>query len=111
MIGLEYVLNKEEFEKGKVYDQLSAQQIGVNHMQVASMSASYDGKPGDYYVVDLYLIDKKAKDAIKCAIPAPTIHEASPSAAVSAIPTTVVISQPPVLSPAALLSPTASVTN
>jgi hypothetical protein len=107
VIGLEYVLNKEVFAIGKMYDELNTLQAGVNHMQVASMSAGYDGIPGDYYVVDLYVVDKKTQDAITCAVPSPTIPEASPSATVNVIPS-IVISAQPILSPAVVISPAPS---
>jgi hypothetical protein len=106
VIGLEYVLNKEVFDSGKIYDELNTLQAGVNHMQVASMSAGFDGIPGDYYVVDLYSVDKKAQETITCDVPSPTLPEASPSAEVSIFPSSK-LSQPPVISPAVIISPAA----
>lgn len=109
VVGVEYVLDQEEFTQGKIYEELAALTIQVNHMQVATLSASYDGKPGNYYSVNLFTVDKKTKDAIKCAAPIPTT-EASPSAAISTSPE--VSAQPssiPSAAPSLILSPSAAI--
>lgn len=88
VVGLEYVLSQEEFEQGKIYEDLASLNITVNHMQVASLSASYDGKPGNYYSVNLYTVDKQIRDTITCGVtePSPSIPDASSSASISTLP-------------------------
>ena len=110
VVGIEYVLNQEEFENKKVYEDLAAFNISINHVQVATLSANYEGKTGDFYSVNLFTVDKKTIDAVKCPAPIPTIVEASPSAAVSTIPQASSIpSAIPSTVPSLIISPSAAV--
>jgi hypothetical protein len=86
VVGIEYVLNQEDFTKGKVYENLDIYNSLVDHMQVATIPADYNGNAGTYYVVDLYFVDKKAQANIVCAIPSPIAPDASASADVSTNP-------------------------
>jgi hypothetical protein len=104
VVGLEYVLNQEDFNQGKAFEQLQTLDGTVNHMQVATMSADFNGKDGTYYVIDLYTVDKKTKDGIICNIPSPTVPAASPSADISSAPSATV-SQSPAEIPAVIPSP------
>jgi hypothetical protein len=100
VVGLEYVLNQEEFAKGKVYENLNAFNSLVDHMQVATMSADYNGKAGTYYVIDVYFVTKKAQADIACAIPSPEVSDATPSADISTFPEP---TEGPVISPAVVV--------
>lgn len=111
VVGLEYVLSEEDFNKGKIYDQLNTLDGTVNHMQVATMSADFSGKQGKYFVIDLYTVDQKTKQAIECDIPSPTIPEASPSATISSTPQVSTVPQTsPTLVPVVSQVPTVAAT-
>jgi hypothetical protein len=108
VVGLEYVMNQNDFAKGKVYENLNTYNSLVDHMQVATMSADYNGKSGTYYVVDLYFVDKKTQARIGCTVPSPETPDASASAEVSTFPT-VAPTEGQVLTPAIAIPSSAAV--
>jgi hypothetical protein len=115
VIGLEYVVKQDELAKGKTYDFLSALDIQVNHMNISSIKQGYDGTPGPFAVIDLYLVPKEVEQNIICPAPSftpdatPSAELASPSAGLNEIPILTPIALPK-LSPTKVQTPLLSPT-
>lgn len=90
VIGIEYMLGKEDFLGGKSYKDLAGEGVKVDHVNVGLLSQGHEGYPIPHYHVDLYTVSKEVEQAIVCApsastaTPSATINTASESATPSA---------------------------
>lgn len=66
VIGIEFMLSKEEFLSGKSYKYLSGLGIKVDHINIGLLSAGHEGYTAPHYHVDLYTVPKEVADTIKC---------------------------------------------
>lgn len=82
VIGLEYMLAKEDFLNGKSFEFLEGLDMKVDHVNVGLLSQGHEGYPVPHYHVDLYNVSKAEEKAIKCPS-APTSSLATPSAQVA----------------------------
>ncbi len=84
VIGIEFMLGKEDLLSGKSFKFLSGLEINVNHVNIGLLSAGHEGYTAPHYHVDLYLVDKTTESAITCpgapsAIPLSEIQSTSSS--------------------------------
>lgn len=66
VIGIEFMLGKEEFLSGKSFKFLSGLGMNVNHVNIGLLSEGHEGYTAPHYHVDLYLVDKEIESAIIC---------------------------------------------
>lgn len=85
VIGIEFMLDKDDFLQGKSYQFLSALNVQVNHVNIGFLSQGHEGYPIPHYHVDLYTVGKEEELAIKC--PTTSAQITLPPASSSALPT------------------------
>lgn len=66
VIGIEFMLSKDEFLSGKSYKFLTALGGKVDHLNVGLLSQGHEGYPIPHYHVDLYFVSKEVEQAITC---------------------------------------------
>lgn len=89
VIGIEFMLAKDEFLNGKSYKDLYASGIKVDHVNIGLLSQGHEGYPIPHYHVDIYTVPKETEEAIVCpggatATPSASLNPVSASA--SALP-------------------------
>lgn len=80
VIGLEYMLSKDEFLQGKSYKDLKALGLKVDHVNIGLLSQGHEGYTNSHYHVDMYTVGRSVEEAIKCQT------TTSPTASMSAMP-------------------------
>ncbi len=85
VIGIEYMLSKDEFLQGKSYKELAGQGVKVDHVNIGLLSEGHEGYEIPHFHVDMYTISYKQADAIVC----PKNANPNPIASSSAKPATV----------------------
>lgn len=94
VIGIEFMLSKEEFLSGKNYKYLSGLGIKVDHINIGFLSSGHEGYTSPHYHVDLYTVPKEEAEAITCdtrtsapsAIPANTATSSARPTSASPMP-------------------------
>lgn len=66
IIGIEYMLEKEDFMTGRSYDNLLAMNMQIDHMDTGLLSNGHIGFVKPHYHIDLYAVDRQFEDAIIC---------------------------------------------
>lgn len=66
VIGVEYMLAKDEFLSGKSYDNLLALGIKVDHVRIGFLSNGHEGYPVPHYHVFLYTVTADVEQNIIC---------------------------------------------
>jgi hypothetical protein len=66
VVGIEYMVEKNEFLKGEGMKYLSAKDATVDHVNVGILEEGHAGFPGQHFHVDLYTISRQMADAITC---------------------------------------------
>lgn len=88
VIGIEYMLGKDEFLEGKSYKYLHGAGVKVNYVNVGLVSQGHEGYVQPHYHVDLFVVNKEIPESIKCptmngstqiATPEATITQPSPT--------------------------------
>lgn len=77
IIGIEFMLSRDDFLQGKDYKYLSGLGVVVDHVNVGLLSAGHEGYTAPHYHVDLYTIPREEASQIVCP------QTASPTAAVA----------------------------
>lgn len=67
VIGIEYMLGKDDFLGGKSYKDLAGEGLKVDHVNVGLLSQGHEGYPVPHYHVDMYTVSKDVEEAIVCA--------------------------------------------
>lgn len=80
VIGIEYMLSKDEFLQGKSYKFLNGLGAKVNYVNVGLISQGHEGYPQPHYHVDLYVVNKDIPESIKCQTTAAPAQTATPEA-------------------------------
>jgi len=83
IVGIEYMLSKEEFLNGKSFKYLSAANAQVDHVNIGLVSEGHEGYAVQHFHVDMYTVPQSVEDAIVCPKSAATLQ---PTASVSAEP-------------------------
>lgn len=96
VIGLEYEIDQDEFTKGKIYKDLAALNLQVNHITAGFLPDGHEGLAKPHSYIDLYLVDTKTEQAIICPSQAEPTTQASLSANLTITP---ISSTSPALSP------------
>ncbi len=86
VIGLEYLLNQDQYTQGRDYPNLQTLNMHINHMRVTFSPVQMQGNSSSQYHLDLYLVDKKTEDAITCNQTVPLTPQASPSGILESTP-------------------------
>ncbi len=88
VIGLEFMLGKDEFLQGKNYENLQGLGMKVDHVSIGLLSQGHEGYTAPHYHVDFYNVSREIKDAITCPTNAnsPTTPSSSSSATPNATP-------------------------
>jgi hypothetical protein len=86
VIGIEYMLSKDEFLAGKSYSQLAGIGVKVNHVNIGLLSQGHEGYESPHFHVDMYTIPSSEADTIVC--PKNPNATPTPSATSSAQPAT-----------------------
>lgn len=86
VIGIEYMLNKDEFNSGKSFVALAGLGVLLNHVNIGFMPMGHAGNPVPHYHIDMYSTDKLTEQQIKCASSMNT-EMSSPSATMSPMAT------------------------
>lgn len=81
VIGVEFMLAKDDFLSGKSFKYLAGLGIKVDHVNIGLLSQGHEGYPVPHYHVDVYAISKAEEDAIIC--PGSSTSTATPSATLS----------------------------
>ncbi len=68
VIGIEFMLDKDDFLKGESYKYLDGKEIKINHVNIGLLSQGHGGFVQPHYHVDLYVVDKKIEESIKCNV-------------------------------------------
>lgn len=84
VIGIEYMLSKDEFLQGKSYKYLAGLGVKIDHVNIGLLSAGHEGYTAPHFHVDMYIVPKEISDAILCpgsptATPSATIISPSPT--------------------------------
>lgn len=66
VIGVEFMLSKDEFINGKSFKYLSGLGAKVDHVNIGLLSEGHEGYTIPHYHVDLYLVPKEVEESIKC---------------------------------------------
>lgn len=66
VIGIEFMLNQNEFLSGKSYKYLSALNITIDHVNTGLLSQGHAGYPLPHYHIDLYTVSREIEDTILC---------------------------------------------
>lgn len=66
VIGIEFMLNKDEFLGGQSYKFLSVLGMKIDHFNLGLLSQGHEGNPVPHYHLDLYNVGKDVEQAIKC---------------------------------------------
>lgn len=83
VIGIEYMLSRDEFLDGKSFKYLSAASAQVDHVNIGLVSEGHEGYTVPHFHVDMYTVPKSVEDAIVCPKSANALQ---PTASVSAEP-------------------------
>lgn len=86
VIGLEYEIDQEKFIKGKIYKDLPALNIKVNHLSAGFVQNGHEGFSQPHSHIELYLVDAKTEQSIKCLQTSEPTLESSPSADLTITP-------------------------
>lgn len=95
VIGLEYMLDRNQFLSGKTFDNLPAFNLSINHTKIFYLDKGHAGNNDSHYHVDLYIVSKDVEQGIVCkdsGKPAGSINMDTTHSSVSAIPTLMVTS-------------------
>lgn len=79
VIGIEFMLNQNEFLSGKSYKYLSALNITIDHVNTGLLSQGHAGYPLPHYHIDMYTVSREVEDSIVCTDPATKTVPATPS--------------------------------
>ncbi len=82
VIGIEYMLEKDQVLDGQSYKGLTGLGIKIDHVNIGLLSQGHEGFTAPHYHVDLYSVSKDVEQAIVC----PTTDIPSPQATQSATP-------------------------
>ncbi len=85
LIGIEYMLGKDDFLNGKSYQNLAGLGVKVDHVNIGLLSQGHEGYTAPHYHVDLYNVSRTTEQGILCPGSSPAAA-ATPSATVSATP-------------------------
>jgi hypothetical protein len=66
VVGIEYMVEREEFLKGEGMKHLPVQHVPVDHVNVGILEEGHAGFPGQHFHIDLYTISHAAENAITC---------------------------------------------
>lgn len=66
VIGIEYMLGKDEFLSGKSYESLAGLDIKVNHARIGFLSAGHEGYASPHYHIFLYTVPESVERGIIC---------------------------------------------
>ncbi len=66
VIGIEFMLAKEDFLSGKSYKDLAGLNMEVDHVNVGLLSQGHEGYTRPHYHVDVYRVSKEVEEGIKC---------------------------------------------
>lgn len=67
VIGVEFMLAKDEFLNGKSFKYLSGLGVKVDHVNIGLLSQGHEGYPIPHYHVDMYSVPKSVEDGITCS--------------------------------------------
>jgi hypothetical protein len=87
VIGIEYMLSKEEFLNGKSYKFLKGLGLKVDHVNIGLLSKGHEGYTAPHYHVDIYTVPQDFEQQILCGTPtAVPVPEVSTTPAVQPSP-------------------------
>lgn len=66
VIGLEFMLGKEELDSGEDFVDLAMGGVEYDHMDVGLLSEGHAGYPEPHYHIDIYTISKSEAEKITC---------------------------------------------
>ena len=67
VIGLEFMIDKADFDAGKSFTNLAGLGIKVDHVNMTLYPSGHAGMPLPHYMIDFYTISSAKANAIKCA--------------------------------------------
>lgn len=67
VIGIEFMLSKDELVNGKSFKYLSGLNAKVDHVNIGLLSQGHEGYTSQHYHVDLYLVPREVEEGIACA--------------------------------------------
>ncbi len=87
VIGIEYMLAKDEFLNSKSYKDLAGLGAKIDHVNIGLLSVGHEGYAVPHYHVDMYTVSKEEEQAIVCPASSPVASGsaiiATPSAQVA----------------------------
>ncbi len=87
VIGIEFMLGKDEFLQGKSYKDLQGLGMEIDHVNIGLLSEGHEGYALPHYHVDIYTVSKEVEIVITCpASPAADPVSQSP---IPSIPVTI----------------------